>query len=960
MHLFPQTGFDQSATTSVFLGVLVSWFFTETLGWVFVGLVVPGYLASLFLLDARSAGIDVLEATITYGVAHVLGELLSHTRLTSRTFGRERFLLILVVSVIVRLGMEAVALPLLLPRASWAYSIGLVVVPLLANACWKTGLVSGLIQRGVPTLIVYLLLRFVLLPHTNLSLGGFYLATENVASSFLASPRAYLMLLTGASLAAAANVRWGWDYNGILVPALLSLTLGGPERLLITFGESLLLVWSVRLLLRATRVGRWNIEGPRRPVLFFSLDYALRFGLASVGGRLYAAHGGAELTGFGYLLPTLMAVKISRLGLAAPVLLPTASVSTVAYALGTLFGFAAQKLDPGTLTGFAVTREVGRAPEQPELAALWTAALARPTGSAASLTALDWAELLASARDGARSGRPPPSTGRVEVQNLAENALLLRERFESAEQRAGHPSVITRGDIRRARLLLVVTHPLSDALSALVAGRLLALKKVDVVVLAGSEAHGVQPGDARHAVEVARRYGELPARFQREPALVLTLRTSGGGELGVRSSRHVAADAGVAALEEALTGTHHPVAPTGRAQSERDAELEVPRTMAEAFVGANVGSTIDDLPLGASFDDLACEGQPQSLEYRLALRHLLLRPLLSAPSELSWSLLGVSAKALGFDPPRKLRLASGDDAVVLTARGSKAGLALVARLQPGSGTIVELRHGHGQSLRRLGLALFGSLDADAMLVRPCLEGDKDDGELFEAAHREAMVGAAQSPSLLELELAAADRVAPTAALATWGPDGALATRAQLALQDFGLDVVRQPLGRHMREIAGNDLPSRSALVAVTVSSAGLSSEAWRSPVRILRDWSWLAQRDAEPLALARALLQLPHPSSAGSPELIRAAQRAVLEQSVVAQSQLRALLAAGHGRAEIARGSFGIFLVLVSESADGTSVVVLPIASGAPPRLEQRNAVALAECTQVFTGGGVCLLKGPR
>ena len=61
MHLFPESGFDRSAATPVFAGVLVSWFFTETFGWVFAGLVVPGYLATLFLLEPRSAMVDVLE-----------------------------------------------------------------------------------------------------------------------------------------------------------------------------------------------------------------------------------------------------------------------------------------------------------------------------------------------------------------------------------------------------------------------------------------------------------------------------------------------------------------------------------------------------------------------------------------------------------------------------------------------------------------------------------------------------------------------------------------------------------------------------------------------------------------------------------------------------------------------------------------------------------------------------------
>ena len=922
MHLFPQTGFDQSATTSVFLGVLVSWFFTETLGWVFVGLVVPGYLASLFLLDARSAGIDVLEAALTYGVAQLLGELLARTGLTSRVFGRERFLLVLTVSVLVRLTTEAVILPLVVPRASWAYSIGLVVVPLLANACWKTGLTSGLVQRGVPTLVVYLLLRFVLLPHTNLSLGGFYLATENVASSFLASPRAYLLLLTGALLAAVANVRWGWDYNGILVPALLSLTLGGPQRLLITFGESLLLVWTVRLLLQVTPVGRWNIEGPRRPVLFFTLDYALRFGLASVGSALLGASGPGELSGFGYLLPTLMAVKISRLGLAAPVLLPTASVSTAAYALGTLFGFTALKLDSATPLA-AITRNVGQAPKRTELAVLWAAALTRTSASGAAATSapLDWAELANSWRERVRGGKSAVSTPLVELQPLDDGILLLRDRFETAERRAGNPTILLRTDVPRLKTVLVVSQPLSRPLGALAAGRLLAQKQVDAVVLE-SEAHGAP--SAAPGAAVGKRLALLAGSPR---AHLLTLHATSSSEQGLRVTTR--------AVE------------SGR--------------LTETVLDNAADAPLSDVALGASLDELRCGAFPESAEERLALRRLLLEPLLARRASLSQPLLQAAAAALGFDAPRRVRLASGDGAFVLTARASQAGLAMVVRAQSGSGTVIELPRGASAALRRLGLALFAELDADALLVRPCAESDPDDGELFRAAHREAALAAPQPTSFLELRRAHAEPSPPQIALGTWGRAETLVAQTQLTLGVLGLAVVHAPLDLRAREVAGDDLREGSALVSLLIPAQILESDAWRSPAQALRLWGWLGQRDAEPVDVARELLDDWTAPATDSDELFRNAERAALEQSAVARSQLQRLLTSGAGRARLARSNSGVFLVVASRAARGFRLGSFPVAATTPVgKLRRTDAVTLDQCAALLARGGICALEESR
>lgn len=85
VQIFPTSNFDQSAITPVFLGTVVSWVLTETLGWIFAGLVVSGYLATLLVLEPRSAAIDIGEAVLTYGIARVLIVQAPHTFFDERT-----------------------------------------------------------------------------------------------------------------------------------------------------------------------------------------------------------------------------------------------------------------------------------------------------------------------------------------------------------------------------------------------------------------------------------------------------------------------------------------------------------------------------------------------------------------------------------------------------------------------------------------------------------------------------------------------------------------------------------------------------------------------------------------------------------------------------------------------------------------------------------------------------------
>ncbi|MCA9697153.1 MAG: hypothetical protein KC431_06490, partial [Myxococcales bacterium] len=103
LELLPARGLDQSMLLPVLIGLLVVLFFTEVFGWVFAGAVVPGYLASVLVIQPVTGAIVIFESLTTLAIAASLAKILSRTDVWTRFFGRERFFLILLVSLIVRI-----------------------------------------------------------------------------------------------------------------------------------------------------------------------------------------------------------------------------------------------------------------------------------------------------------------------------------------------------------------------------------------------------------------------------------------------------------------------------------------------------------------------------------------------------------------------------------------------------------------------------------------------------------------------------------------------------------------------------------------------------------------------------------------------------------------------------------------------------------------------------------------
>lgn len=356
-EVLPHGGLDQSILLPVLVGVYVALLFTETFGWMFVGLVVPGYLASVLALQPTTAAVIVLEAIVTYALARGLAYALAPTRVWAPFFGRDRFFVIVLISVLVRQHDQLWILPALsswievqlgaeLPPVREFYSIGLVLVPLTANMLWKPGLVRGLVPLGVVVGLTYAILQLVLLPLTNLSLSSFELLYEDSAIDFLGHARAYILLLTTATLAARFNLSFGWDFGGILVPALLCLLWFTPREMLVTLAEAGVL-WALSVLaLRHSPLRKFNLEGPRKLALVFTLSVALKWAMSLVVASALPGLRARELFGFGYLLSTLLALRMLPKKAGRRVLLPTVVTAFAGWALGSGLGIGLDVVAP--------------------------------------------------------------------------------------------------------------------------------------------------------------------------------------------------------------------------------------------------------------------------------------------------------------------------------------------------------------------------------------------------------------------------------------------------------------------------------------------------------------------------------------------------------------------------------------------------------------------------------------
>jgi hypothetical protein len=351
LPLFPFASSAITITTTVWVGVCIAVFFNLRFGWTLSGLVIPGYLTPLLLTRPIAAAVILVEAMLTYLIVVAISEWPRKLPFWCSFFGRDRFFAILVVSVIVRATLDGWVLPALGKVIVEDYGInfdyrnnlqsfGLIAVALIANYFWKPGVLRGLAPLLTTVGLTFAVIQYPLIGLTNFNVGNFHLLYEDISTSLLASPKAYIIVLMTAYLASCFNLRYAWDFNGILIPALLGLLWHQPVKILFSSLECILILSIASYLLRTPLFRRVTIEGGRKMLFFFTICFVYRLVLCHL---LPVIGSGVEISdtfGFGYLLSTLMAVKAHDKRLVVRMIRSITEVSMLGAVAGSLIGFA--------------------------------------------------------------------------------------------------------------------------------------------------------------------------------------------------------------------------------------------------------------------------------------------------------------------------------------------------------------------------------------------------------------------------------------------------------------------------------------------------------------------------------------------------------------------------------------------------------------------------------------------
>jgi hypothetical protein len=694
-----------------------------------------------------------------------------------------------------------------------------------------------------------------------------------------------------------------------------------------------------------TPVGRWNIEGPRRLVLFFSVDYALRFAAGWVVGPRLGSASLIEITGFGYLLPSLLAVKISQKRDSALVLLPTAIVAVAGFAFGSASGFVFDALGRnGTLESQAAGSPQPAYPNAIEPAVRWSAATASRTGFGTdSHTGRD-AQTLAHALSRAAlhpDQEPPPELFLRRIDDVC----WFGERLHDLDKRRGGAAVFTRcHEEHPTGLVLFLPEPLASPAATSIAGSLFSRGAVDAVVVAGVDRNPqASELDAVAARELAEHLAEHLAEPAGARAIVVDLVDTADG----RATEATAVPASLLAALDAF-GVRSTLAPGLTPMLRIN-----PSNMPLAEPGPST-ARVDATSLAAAdeLDGAELRATAETPEELLAVRRLVLEPLLGAPDATRRALAMSSARALGFRVDHVLRGSAKTPTTVLVPTTKSPRLGLVVRDDAGGAWVVEIAHGEHTNRRRFGTALAASLDASAVIVT----FEADSGLMGEATALATWARPLNDRALIRIGRASDGLAGRTAAVSSWdvGSGAPAPGNLELGLHALGVTAKAQPMNATVLEAVTRHeprttptfvvAPSPAVLAIFSPDGADLTGERWPSSPSVDDDCGVVAAN------LATMNLAAGSDVAVDLPALALASAR---NRSITARRRLDELEQRGVVKLALVRASSGRYLAAAIRSANGLRVTCTAF-DGTDAHVAPTRESSVEGCVARLVFGGIC------
>ncbi|NNE92446.1 MAG: hypothetical protein HKN23_12425 [Verrucomicrobiales bacterium] len=321
------------------------------LGWTFSGLVVPGYLVPLVMVKPWAAAIICVQSVIVYGMVRGLAKVMPKTGFGCAFFGRDRFFAMILCSIAVRLVSDGWLLP---AAGAWMagqwdlkfdfetdlHSFGLIVISLTANQFWKSGLLRGAVPFVFNIAVTWFVVRWILMEGTNFSITNLAFLYEDIATDIDSSPKAYIVMITTSIIASRMNLRYGWDFNGIMIPALLAVQWYEPMKILTSVVEAIVILYLSTLLMKSPLLRDMTMEGARKMLLFFTVSFGFKLVVGHAAGFAFPDAKVSDFYGFGYLLPTLMAMKMHQLKSVVQQVGITLQISLVSILIANVIGFS--------------------------------------------------------------------------------------------------------------------------------------------------------------------------------------------------------------------------------------------------------------------------------------------------------------------------------------------------------------------------------------------------------------------------------------------------------------------------------------------------------------------------------------------------------------------------------------------------------------------------------------------